>query len=299
MIKGSQPGPMDMIADQSILPHQDLAGAWTAIKLPEEVRERLLAQSVLALQLRQKFHFEAMPVHGLIVLSGPPGTGKTTLARGLANKVAGALKGGSARFIQVDPHALTSSALGRSQKEVTKLFQQVIPEYAACDPCIVLLDEVETLAPDRQRMSLEANPIDVHRATDAALAGIDLLTRKHRNVLLIATTNFPQAVDRALLSRADWIEEISLPGAEARSEILTDVLDQLATIWPRVADLKRHIGHFVAASEGLDGRRLRKAIVSAGAASIETARDLNKLKADHILTTLKTVARAGPAEEAA
>ena len=289
---------MDMIADQSDLPHPDLADAWAAIKLPATVRERLLSQSMLALQLRQQFPFESMPVHGLIVLSGLPGTGKTTLARGLANKVADAL-GTTARFIQIDPHALTSSSLGKSQKEVTKLFHQVIPEYAASGPCIVLLDEVETLAPDRQRMSLEANPIDVHRATDAALAGLDLLTRKHRNVLLIATTNFPQAVDRALMSRADWIEEIGLPSADARTEIITDVLDHLATAWPRVADLKRQIGSFVAASEGLDGRRLRKAIVSAAAASVETARDLNRLKAEHILTTLKTAAKAGLAEEAA
>jgi pachytene checkpoint protein 2 len=148
-------------------------------------------------------------------------------------------------------------------------------------------------------MSLEANPIDVHRATDAALAGIDLLTRKHRNVLLIATTNFPKAVDRALMSRADWIETIGLPDADARTEIIAEVLTQLATVWPRVADLKRDIGAFVAASDGLDGRRLRKVIVSAAASSIETARDLNKLKTEHILKTLKAVATAGLAEEAA
>jgi len=290
---------MDVIADQIKLPNEDFAGAWSAIKLPTNVRERLLAQSLLALQLRQQFPFEAMPVHGLIILSGPPGTGKTTLARGLANKVAEALTGVGASYIEIDPHALMSSSHGRSQKEVTKLFHQVIPEFADGGPCMVLLDEVETLAADRQRMSLETNPIDVHRATDAALAGIDILTRRHRNVLLFGTTNYPLAVDRALMSRADWIEEIGPPGPEARTDIITEVLDQLAGAWPRVADLKSQIGAFVAASEGLDGRRLRKAIVSAAAASVETAKDLNKLRADHVLATLKAVAATHPSEDAA
>jgi SpoVK/Ycf46/Vps4 family AAA+-type ATPase len=290
---------MDVIVEQTELPDQRFAEAWSAIKLPWNVRERLEAQALLAIALRQRFSFEKMPVHGLIVLSGPPGTGKTTLARGLANKVAGAIKAQKPRFIQIDPHALTSSALGRSQQQVAKLFHQTIPEFANGAPCIVLLDEVETLAPDRQRMSLEANPVDVHRATDAALAGLDLLTRKHRNILLVATTNFPQAIDRALLSRADWIEDVGLPNAEARTEIIAETLDQLAQQWPRVGELKHNIGSFVAASEGLDGRRLRKTIISAAASSVETALDLNQLKAEQVLSTLKAVAKALPEGKAA
>ena len=290
---------MDIIADHYTLPHDDLARAWTAIKLSDRVRQRLLAQSLLALQLRQHFSFEALPVHGLILLAGQPGTGKTTLARGLANRLASVVKGRPATFLQIDPHALNSSSLGRTQKEVTKLFQQTIPEHATEGPCFVLLDEVETIAPDRKRMSFETNPADVHRATDAALAGIDLLTRKHQNVLLIATTNFPEAVDRALLSRADWIEEMGVPTAEHRAEIIGEVLDQLATVWPDVADLKPQISAFVSASEGFDGRKLRKAIVAAAASSIETARDPNNLQPSHVMTTLRKLAETSSTEEAA
>ena len=84
-------------------------------------------------------------MHGLILLTGAPGTGKTTLARGLANQVAKQLKGAKCKYVEVDPHALMSSAHGRSQQAVAKLFEHTIPEMAMNGAAIVLLDEVETL----------------------------------------------------------------------------------------------------------------------------------------------------------
>jgi len=215
-------------------------------------------------------------------LMGAPGTGKTTLARGLANQVALQLPGTKATFVEIDPHALTSSAHGRSQQAVAKLFEQTIPELAMGGVAIVLLDEVETLAVSRHQLSLEANPIDVHRATDAALSGMDRLTRDHRNVLLIATTNFPKVLDKAFLSRADHIEEIDLPNEAARREIISDTLKAIGSIWNIVRTLEADVDRLAKAADGLDGRRIRKEIFVAIGSDIETAKDPNKLTKSQI-----------------
>lgn len=275
-------GNAEGVARRCALPIKEFDPAWSAIKVADGVKERLLAQSLLSFTVRQKLPFESAPLHGLILLTGVPGTGKTTLARGLANQVAKQLSGAKTTFVEVDPHALTSSALGRSQQAVAKLFEQTLPELAMDGPALVLLDEVETLAVSRHRLSLEANPIDVHRATDAALAGMDRLTREHRNILLIATTNFPKALDSAVLSRADHIEEIGLPNEAARQEIIVDTLHSIGSVWKDVGGLERDAPRLAKAADGLDGRRIRKEIFVAMGSNMETARNPNRLTSQQI-----------------
>lgn len=270
------------VARRCKLPDASFDAAWTSIKVADGVQERLVALALLALTVRQKLSFEAAPLHGLILLTGAPGTGKTTLCRGLANQVAKQLPGTKTTYVEVDPHALTSSSLGRSQQAVSKLFEQTIPEMAMHGVAIVLLDELETLAVSRHKLSLDANPIDVHRATDAVLAGMDRLTREHRNVLLIGTTNFPKALDSAVISRADHVEEIGLPTDAARREIILDTLGAVADVWKSVKRLEHDIARLSKAANGLDGRRIRKGIFAAMASDIETAKDPGKLTAAQI-----------------
>ena len=175
------------------LPDPTLGTLWDSIILDEVLKTQLLSQAVLNFTMRGKVDRSVIPLHGVIFLVGPPGTGKTSLARGLAHRTAKAFPGGGFHLLEIEPHTLTSSAMGKTQRAVSDLFSQSIAEAAMSGPTIVLLDEVETLAADRSKMSLEANPVDIHRATDAVLVQLDLLAETHPNLLFIATSNFPQA----------------------------------------------------------------------------------------------------------
>lgn len=267
------------------LPNDQLGELWTSIILEPSVKEKLLAQAVLNFSTRGKISRNILPLHGVILLVGPPGTGKTSLARGLAHRVAKAFPNNKFRLMEVEPHQLASSSLGKSQRAVTELFGQAIAEAAAAGPVIVLLDEVETLAADRAKMSMDANPVDVHRATDAVLVQLDALAERYPNLLFVATSNFPRAVDSAFMSRCDVILEIPLPNKTACADILRDCLSGLGAVHPAIGKLADAPGFAdcAAACVGLDGRAIRKAVASALATDLETALAPTKVTLAQIL----------------
>ncbi len=275
------------------LPSSQLGDLWNSIVLDQAIKDQLLGQAVVNFTVRQSVPRTVLPLHGTILLIGEPGTGKTSLARGLAHKTAEMFSGARFSLIEVDPHALGSAMMGKTQKAVSDLFGQTIAEAALMGPTIVLLDEVETLAADRSKLSLSANPVDIHRATDAVLVQLDLLAESHKNLLFIATSNFPQAVDEAFTSRCDLVLEIPPPNLDACKKILISCLTELGKKFPAIGDLPQVSGFadLVREAHGLDGRAIRKVVASALTLRKDVAVNPNELQ----MVDLVTAARAAKA----
>jgi transitional endoplasmic reticulum ATPase len=143
-----------------------------------------------------------------ILLWGPPGTGKTLLAKAIASQA-------RANFIAVNGPELLSKWVGASEQAVRELFTKA--RQAA--PCVVFMDEIDTLAPARGRFQGDSGVSD--RVVGQLLTELDGL-QDCPNVLLVAATNRPEALDPALLraGRLDLQLKVDLPDQGSRLSIL-------------------------------------------------------------------------------
>ena len=280
------PGALGIVALHE-LPDADWQSRWDNIFVPAGIKDRLLNLVLFSLRDRGAIDPVRLPIHGLVVLAGPPGTGKTTLALGLADRAAREIADPPLLLVEIDPHSFPSQMLGESQRSVATLFERTLPDLAARGhPTIVLLDEVEALAVSRTGASLETNPVDVHRATDAVLAGLDQVARACPNVTFLATTNHIAGVDPAFLSRADLVEQVGLPGVEAVTQILRDALSALIPVDGLDVALTQLASECVAA--GTDGRQIRKLILRAVTSRRELALAPKTLRLEDVRAALRS-----------
>lgn len=247
-----------------VLPREGWNEWWDRIFIDPEMKRRLRAHARFCLQHRGEHSRVGLPIHGIVLLYGPPGTGKSSLARGLAQVVAEDLAGAGVAdeiiFAEVDPHALPSQMLGESQRNAINLLEKSLPELAEKGhPVIVVIDEVNSLAMRRSLAAGGRDPVDVMRATEAVLRGIDYLASAVDNVYVIATSNFVATIDEAMLDRLDLAIEFTLPGVDEISEIVADSLEEIPTHSVDAEDIADLAGRLV----GRSGRDIRKLIVEA------------------------------------
>ncbi|MBY9001200.1 MAG: AAA family ATPase, partial [Candidatus Heimdallarchaeota archaeon] len=143
-----------------------------------------------------------------ILLYGPPGTGKTLIAKAVAHE-------SEANFISVKGPEVLSKWVGESEKAIREIFRKA----RQASPCIIFLDEIDSITPVRGRSSDSGVTERVISQLLTELDGLEEL----RNVVVIAATNRPDMVDPALLrpGRFDRLVRVITPNFESRKQIFS------------------------------------------------------------------------------
>lgn len=162
-----------------------------------------------------------------VLLFGPPGCGKTLLAKAIANEC-------GFNFISVKGPELLNKYVGESERSVREVFLR----GKASSPCIIFFDEFDALAPKRDG---DSSNQATQRVVNQLLTELDGLDNR-KNVSVIAATNRPDIIDSAILrpGRLDKPLYVPLPGPADRAKILATLLRNI----PHAADLDLEaIGH--------------------------------------------------------
>lgn len=179
---------------------------WDDIGGQDDVKKGLIEAVEWPLKYPEAFEaINTKPPKG-ILLFGPPGTGKTMLAKAIANE-------SEANFISIKGPELLSKYVGESEKAVREVFRKA----RQASPTVIFFDELDSIAPTRNTSS------DSHvteRVISQILTEMDGM-EELKDVLVIAATNRPDMVDAALLrpGRLDRLIYIMPPDSDARKAI--------------------------------------------------------------------------------
>ncbi|KAH8292110.1 hypothetical protein KR054_004977 [Drosophila jambulina] len=254
-------------ANHVLLPASQFVGLWENLIYESGMKEKLLKFALSALSFSQhQVDTNVIACNRLLLLHGPPGTGKTSLCKALAQKLAIRTQGSYAytHLVEINSHSLFSKWFSESGKLVASLFSKIAELVADRNNLVcVLIDEVESLAYARSAMSSN-EPRDAMRVVNAVLTQLDDI-KTCPNVLILATSNLAQSIDLAFLDRADVRQYIGYPGPPAIRSIYKTMLTELmSTGILQREDLEAEdaeeglLTNLAEASSGLSGRTLRK-----------------------------------------
>ncbi|XP_075504992.1 pachytene checkpoint protein 2 homolog isoform X1 [Primulina tabacum] len=213
-----------------ILPANEFDGLWESLIYESGLKQRLLRYAASALLFTEKgVNPFLVSWNRIVLLHGPPGTGKTSLCKALAQKLSIRLSSRypQCQLIEVNAHSLFSKWFSESGKLVAKLFskiQEMVEEEN--NLVFVLIDEVESLAAARKAALSGSEPSDSIRVVNALLTQMDKL-KSSPNVIILTTSNITAAIDIAFVDRADIKAYVGPPTLQARFEILRSCLLEL------------------------------------------------------------------------
>lgn len=179
---------------------------WSDIGALRPVREELLTAIVEPIRNPEKYERVGITAPTGVLLWGPPGCGKTLLAKAVANE-------SRANFISVKGPELLNKYIGESERAV----RQVFVRARSSIPCVIFFDELDALVPRRDDALSESSA----RVVNTLLTELDGLSNR-QGIYVIAATNRPDIIDPAMLrpGRLETLLFVDLPGEEERVEIL-------------------------------------------------------------------------------
>jgi len=193
MVEDDEPGEVSSIM------YEDIGGLGEALTKVREMIELPLKHPILFRRLGID------PPKG-VLLHGPPGTGKTMIAKAVANET-------NAHFTSINGPEIISKYYGESEKQLREIFD----DAASNAPAVIFIDELDSIAPKREDVSGE-----VERRVVAQLLTLMDGMQGRDNVVVIGATNRPDAIDQALRrpGRFDRELEIGVPDKNGRREIV-------------------------------------------------------------------------------
>ena len=179
---------------------------WEDVGSLTEVREELAFSVVEPIAHPKRFHAMGLAASTGVLLYGPPGCGKTLVAKATANEA-------SANFISIKGPELLNKYVGESERAVRVLFARA----RAASPCVLFFDELDSLAPRRGGEGNQAS----ERVVNQLLTEMDGLESRSAT-FVVAATNRPDMIDPAMLrpGRLDKLLYVPLPPPDGRAAIL-------------------------------------------------------------------------------
>ncbi|CAI8229767.1 MAG: ATP-dependent zinc metalloprotease FtsH [Methanobacteriota archaeon] len=236
------------VGDKPTITFEEIGGLDEQIKLLREAIE-------LPLQMPELFSKVGIKPPKGVLLTGPPGCGKTMIAKAVAANA-------DATFIQLVGSELAQKYIGEGGRMVRELFA-LAQEKA---PAIIFIDEIDAIGAKRLDTATSGDR-EVQRTLMQLLAELDGFNPLD-SVKIIAATNRPDILDDALLrpGRFDRIIEIPLPNEEARKGIFKINIENMNSS-------KLSIKNIIAATEGFSGADIKAMCVEAGMEAIRDRRE--------------------------